>query len=55
MNMLISQEVTERLTPDPRRREALMEAISPKMVIGGMVSTTVLAVAAAGLLSGLMR
>ena len=55
MNMLISQEVIGSLTEDPARREALMGQIGSRMVIGGMVSTTVLATAAAGLLAGWMR
>ena len=55
MNMLISQEVIEALTEDPGRREFLMGQIASRMVIGGMISTTVLSTAAAGLLAGLMR
>ena len=55
MNMLISQEIIQSLTEDPARREILTAEISSRMIIGGMVSTTVLATAAAGLLAGLMR
>ena len=55
MNMLISQEAIEALTEDPGRREFLMGQIASRMVIGGMISTTVLSTAAAGLLAGLMR
>ena len=54
MNMLISQEIIQSLTEDPARREILTAEISSRMIIGGMVSTTVLATAAAGLLAGLM-
>ena len=54
MNMLISQEVTRGLTEDPEQQEALLAEVAPRMVIGGMVSTTVLSTAAAGLLAGLM-
>ena len=54
MNMLISQEIIEHLTADPEKRQYLMEEIAARMVLGGMVTTTFLATAAAGLLVPLM-
>lgn len=54
VNMLIAQEVIGRLTDDPEEQARLMSQIATKMVIGGMVSTTFLATATAGVLVSLM-
>lgn len=54
VNMLISQEVIGQLTEDPEEQAYLMSQIATKMVIGGMVSTTFLATATAGVLVSLM-
>lgn len=54
MNMLISREVIEGMTEDAAERQTLMEQVSSRMVLGGMVTTTFLATAAAGLLAPLI-
>ena len=54
MNMLISQEIIEGMTEDPTERQTLMEQVASKMVLVGMVTTTFLATAAAGLLAPLI-